>query len=48
MRVLVVVMLVAVRALAAGATSCAGSSFMPHCGQRPGSSLITSGCIGQA
>ena len=24
------------------------SSFMPHCGQRPGWSLLTSGCIGQA
>ena len=24
------------------------SSFMPHFGQRPGSSLVTSGCIGQA
>ena len=24
------------------------SSFMPHWGQRPGSSLVTSGCIGQA
>ena len=23
-------------------------SFMPHLGQRPGSSLVTSGCIGQA
>ena len=24
------------------------SSFIPHCGQRPGSALVTSGCIGQA
>ena len=31
----------------ASATSCAGSSFMPHSGQWPGSSLTTSGCIGQ-
>ena len=23
-------------------------SFIPHCGQRPGSALTTSGCIGQA
>ena len=30
------------------ATSVAGSSFMPHYGQRPGSSLVTSGCIGHA
>ena len=27
---------------------CAGSSFIPHLGQRSGFSLTTSGCIGQA
>ena len=32
----------------ARATTLAGSSAMPHFGQRPGSSLTTSGCIGQA
>ena len=31
----------------ASATSCDGSSFIPHFGQWPGSSLTTSGCIGQ-
>src|SRR4051812_5624460 len=30
----------------ASATSCDGRSFMPHCGQWPGSSLTTSGCMG--
>jgi hypothetical protein len=30
------------------AGSAVTSSFMPHCGQRPGWSLVTSGCIGQA
>ncbi len=25
----------------------AGTSFMPHFGQRSGASLVTSGCIGQ-
>ena len=35
--------------LAAGwVTVCVASSFMPHFGQRPGWSLVTSGCIGQA
>ena len=36
----------AVAAVTADATSAAGSSFMPHLGQLPGSSLTTSGCIG--
>ena len=40
-----VVVLVAV--LAAGRDQLAGSSFMPHFGQRSGLSLVTSGCIGQ-
>jgi hypothetical protein len=31
----------------ASATSWDGSSFIPHLGQWPGSSLTTSGCIGQ-
>ena len=29
-------------------TGPAASSFIPHRGQRPGWSLVTSGCIGQA
>ena len=31
---------------AAAATRLAGTSFMPHCGQRSGLSLVTSGCMG--
>ena len=41
-------MLVMVLRAAALPTSCAGTSFMPHLGQRSGWSLLTSGCIGQA
>ncbi len=45
----VVIVLVALMPMAAGGgTSSAGSSFIPHSGQCPGSSLTTSGCIGQA
>jgi hypothetical protein len=40
-------MAVAFVLVSASATSCAGSNFMPHSGQWPGSSLTTSGCIGQ-
>ncbi len=38
--------LVLVAVVAGVGTSRAGSSFMPHCGQWSGVSLVTSGCIG--
>ena len=46
--VVAAMLVLAVLVTPADRTSRAGRSFMPHCGQRSGVSLVTSGCIGHA